>query len=110
MTKLLRDARKALDRSGLDYRMEESTRHVQIYIEGTMVLVVSRGKGREYGRLETLIRQAQQGKQVKNAVVRAAHEAGRSSSVNGGPRRGSHIAAAAPSLMGFISKGGHDGP
>jgi hypothetical protein len=73
----IRDAVKLLRKSGLDFDMVERSRHVQIYIGGTCVLSISTGTGRDYGRLESIIRQAKAGKPLKAEEVRRNHEESR---------------------------------
>lgn len=72
-----REARKKLEASGLDFELVNTSRHMEVVIDGVVVLHLSRGAGRDYGRLDTLIRQRQQGKTFKNEAVRRAHEESR---------------------------------
>lgn len=77
MNKQERDIRKKLAASGVPFELRHSSRHFEVSLDGVVVLHLSRGTGPDYGRLDTLIRQCQQGKTFRNEVVRRLHEESR---------------------------------
>lgn len=72
-----REVRKKLKASGLPFALVDTSRHLEVVLDGVVVLHLSRGAGRDYGRLDTLIRQRLAGKTLKNEAVRQNHEASR---------------------------------
>lgn len=73
-----REVKKKLRAAGIPFELTPTKHHLAVSFDGVIVLHLSRSsKVPDYGSLDTLIRQRQQGKPLRNVAVRHAHEESR---------------------------------
>lgn len=70
-----RELKKKLKGAGIPFELTPTRRHMELSIDGVVVLHLSRSnKVPDYGSLDTIIRQRQLGKPLHGYAVRQAHE------------------------------------